>query len=118
MNIRKRLKDFSELVVFEHSIFSLPFIFIAMFTAAKGWFGFTLLLLGALAAISARNFAMAFNRYVDRFIDKENPRTSARPSVDGRISERETLFFILLNAAVFIASGYFKIGRASCRERV
>lgn len=107
MGIAKKLKDFSELVVFEHSIFSLPFIFIAMFTAANGWFGFTLLLLGTLAAVSARNFAMAFNRYADRSIDKENPRTAKRPSVDGRISNVEILFFIFLNGAIFIITGYF-----------
>ncbi|MDD3505099.1 MAG: 4-hydroxybenzoate octaprenyltransferase, partial [Sulfurimonas sp.] len=41
-----KLKDFNELVMFEHSIFSLPFIFIAMIVAAGGWFGFWLLFLG------------------------------------------------------------------------
>jgi len=106
MGFIKKLKDFSELVVFEHSVFSLPFIFIAMVSAAQGWFGFWLLLLGVLAALSARNFAMAFNRYADRFIDKENPRTLSRPSVDGRISERENILFMSINAAVFIAVGY------------
>ncbi|MGZ5208374.1 MAG: menaquinone biosynthesis prenyltransferase MqnP, partial [Sulfuricurvum sp.] len=44
--------------MFQHSIFSLPFIFIAMIVAAEGWFGFKLLILGAIAAISARNTAM------------------------------------------------------------
>lgn len=33
-----------------------------------------LLILGLLAAISARNFAMGFNRYADRDIDKYNPK--------------------------------------------
>ncbi|MGE4512051.1 MAG: 4-hydroxybenzoate octaprenyltransferase, partial [Sulfurimonadaceae bacterium] len=42
----QKLKDFNELVMFEHSIFSLPFIFIAMIVAADGWFGFALLILG------------------------------------------------------------------------
>ncbi len=102
----KKLKDFNELVMFEHSIFSLPFIFIAMVVAADGWFGFWLLLLGALAAISARNFAMGLNRYADRDIDAQNPRTANRPNVDGRLDATSILIFIAVNAFVFVAVAY------------
>ncbi len=101
------LKDLSELVMFKHSIFSLPFIFIAMFTAAKGWFGWKLFLLGTLAAIFARNFAMGVNRYLDRDIDALNPRTANRPSVDGRVDKKTQLVFIFLNGAFFIITAYF-----------
>ncbi len=107
MSLKQKLKDFSELVVFEHTIFSFPFIFLAMVVAAKGWFGFKLLILGALAAISARNFAMGVNRYLDRDIDALNPRTKNRPSVDGRVSTTQMLVFIVINAAVFIIVAYF-----------
>ncbi len=107
MNIIKTLKNINELVMFKHSIFSLPFIFIAMIVSANGWFGFKLLFLGILEAVSARNFAMAFNRYVDRDIDKKNPRTANRPSVDGRVSERMMIGFIILNGAIFILVAYF-----------
>ncbi len=107
MSIKQKLKDFSELVVFEHTIFSFPFIFLAMVVAAKGWFGFKLLILGALAAISARNFAMGVNRYLDRDIDALNPRTKNRPSVDGRVSTSQMLIFIAINAAIFIIVAYF-----------
>ena len=47
--ISKLLNDFNELVMFKHSIFSLPFIFIAMVVASDGWFGFELLIMGILA---------------------------------------------------------------------
>ncbi len=107
MSIKQKLKDFSELVVFEHTIFSFPFIFLAMVVAAKGWFGFKLLILGALAAISARNFAMGVNRYLDRDIDALNPRTKNRPSVDGRVSAIQMLIFIIINAILFIIVAYF-----------
>ncbi len=103
----QRLTDFSELVMFQHSVFSLPFIFIAMIVAADGWFGWLLLVQGAIAAVSARNFAMGVNRYLDRDIDALNPRTSSRPSVDGRISEASMISFIVVNAAVFIAVAWF-----------
>jgi len=105
-NFKKKLKDFNELVAFTHSVFSLPFIFVAMIVAADGWFGFRLLVLGVLAAISARNFAMGVNRYADRDIDAKNPRTASRPNVDGRLDKGSILIFIAVNAFVFVAVAY------------
>lgn len=102
-----KLKDFNELVMFEHSIFSLPFIFIAMVVAANGWFGFGLLFLGAAAAVSARNFAMGLNRFADRDIDAKNPRTMSRPNVDGRLDASSIFIFVVVNALAFIAVAYF-----------
>ncbi|MBN2895490.1 MAG: 4-hydroxybenzoate polyprenyltransferase [Campylobacterales bacterium] len=100
-------RRFNELVMFQHTVFSLPFIFIAMVVAADGWFGWRLLLLGLLAAMSARNFAMGLNRYVDRDIDAKNPRTKHRPSVDGRLGSQGILLFMLANALLFVAVAYF-----------
>ncbi|WP_041644458.1 menaquinone biosynthesis prenyltransferase MqnP [Aliarcobacter butzleri] len=105
--LMKKLNDFSELVMFQHSIFALPFIFIAMVVAANGWFGFKLLILGVLAAVTARNFAMGFNRYMDRDIDALNPRTVNRPNVDGRISANAMFIFVVVNALLFIVVAYF-----------
>ena len=104
--IIQKAKDFNELVMFEHSIFSLPFIFIAMIVAADGWFGFTLLIFGIFAAVSARNFAMGVNRYADRDIDAQNPRTATRPNVDGRLDSASILLFIAVNAFVFVSVAY------------
>jgi len=97
--------------MFKHSVFSLPFIFIAMLAASytdtgSGWFGWKLLLLGTVAAVSARNFAMGVNRYLDRDIDILNPRTKNRPSVDGRVTNRQMLLFIIVNALVFTGVAY------------
>ncbi|MDD5051942.1 MAG: 4-hydroxybenzoate polyprenyltransferase [Sulfuricurvum sp.] len=105
--LAKRLRDFNELVMFQHTVFSLPFIFTAMIVAANGWFGFKLLILGMLAAISARNAAMGFNRYVDRRFDKHNPRTAGRPSVDGRLDGVSIAIFTVVNALAFMAVSYF-----------
>lgn len=111
-NIKRILNNFSELVMFKHSVFALPFIFIAMITSsvevnASAWFGFKLLILGVLAAVTARNFAMGFNRYMDRDIDALNPRTINRPNVDGRVSATQMLAFVILNALAFIIVAYF-----------
>lgn len=110
--LKKLFADFSELVMFKHSVFSLPFIFIAMLVASYldsgfGWFGWKLLFLGALAAVSARNFAMGVNRYLDRDVDILNPRTKGRPSVDGRVSNAQMLGFIVINALLFVVVAYF-----------
>lgn len=106
------LKDIGDLIVFKHSVFALPFIFTAMITASflrddTPWFGWSLLCFGLVCAVSARNFAMAFNRYMDKDIDKDNPRTANRPSVDGRIGAKNLKIFIIVNALVFIISAYF-----------
>ncbi|MEA1879569.1 MAG: menaquinone biosynthesis prenyltransferase MqnP [Campylobacterota bacterium] len=111
-SLKKVLADFSELVMFKHSVFSLPFIFIAMLVASKltynsSWFGWKLLFLGVLAAVTARNFAMGVNRYLDRDIDILNPRTKGRPSVDGRVSNTQMLGFIVMNAFLFVLVAYF-----------
>ena len=98
--------------MFKHSVFSLPFIFIAMLVASSidsgtGWFGWKLLFLGTLAAITARNFAMGVNRYLDRDIDILNPRTKGRPSVDGRVTNAQMIAFIVFNALFFVVVAYF-----------
>ncbi len=108
----QKLKDFNELVMFQHSIFSLPFIFIAMVVAANGWFGFKLLILGALAAVTARNFAMGLNRWADREFDSLNPRTASRPSVDGRLDATSIFIFTAVNALAFIGVAYIINGLA------
>lgn len=100
------IKKYMELVKFSHTIFSIPFILIAMVVAANGWFGWKLLFLGLLAAVSARNFAMAVNRYLDRDIDAKNPRTKDRPSVTGEISDSQMRLFIFANALIFIGTAY------------
>lgn len=108
----KTLKDTLELIVFKHSVFALPFIFTAMFVASKqvnnsAWFGFYILVFAVLCAVSARNFAMAVNRYLDASVDAQNPRTANRPSVDGRIGRGNLQLFIAANAIIFVISSAF-----------
>lgn len=107
----KKIKDFSELVAFEHTIFSAPFMLIALLCASLQknhslWFGFEMLGLCLLALIFARNFAMAFNRYLDRDIDAKNERTKNRPSVDGRIGINAMRVLIIFNALGFVGVSY------------
>ncbi len=106
------LKDINELIVFKHSLFALPFIITAAMVASNelngslwpGWWIFTA---SIIAAVSARNYAMAANRYLDEDIDRPNPRCANRPSVDGRIGRKNLLIFITINAVIFIAISCF-----------
>ncbi|NPA55526.1 MAG: UbiA family prenyltransferase [Epsilonproteobacteria bacterium] len=101
------LLKMAKLVKFEHTIFSMPFIFVAMLVASHGWFGMRLFVLVVLAAVFARNFAMGVNRYLDRDIDIKNERTKDRVSVNGEVSPWQMQIFILLNALGFWVVTYF-----------
>lgn len=111
-NLLVKLAHFSELIAFKHTIFSASFILIAMCVASvqtngSVWVGGKTFCLCALALITARNFAMGFNRFCDKNIDSRNPRTISRPSVDGRISTMSMSIFCVLNALGFIITSYF-----------
>lgn len=100
------MKKYFSLVLFAHSIFALPFAFIGFFLAiytTSHQFHWSLLLLMVACMVSARNAAMAFNRYLDRHIDALNPRTAIRDIPAGRVSAKQALFFVVLNSALFIA---------------
>ena len=78
------LKEIFEFVKIEHTLFSLPFVFIGAEIAGSA----TMLQLTwiLVAAIGARGLAMALNRIIDRDIDAQNPRTSKRHLASGTMS--------------------------------
>ncbi|TDQ79379.1 4-hydroxybenzoate polyprenyltransferase [Sphingobacterium yanglingense] len=98
------------LVLFAHSIFALPFAIIGFFLAVSTtdfqfeWKLFGLML---LCMVTARNAAMAFNRYLDRDVDALNPRTAVRDIPAGRISPKAAFTFTILNGIVFTIATYF-----------
>lgn len=57
--------------------------------------------------VTARNSAMAFNRYIDRKFDAMNPRTAVREIPSGIIKPSNALFFIILNCILFVISTWF-----------
>jgi 4-hydroxybenzoate polyprenyltransferase len=65
-------------IKFEHTVFALPFAYIAMVLAAGGWPGWWTATWVTVAMVGARTCAMAVNRVVDREIDARNPRTAGR----------------------------------------
>jgi len=99
------MKKYFSLVLFAHTVFAMPFAIIGFFLAlsATGYeFNWIKLFLMILCMVFARNAAMAFNRYLDRHIDAQNPRTAIRDIPSGRISSGETLIFTIINSLLFI----------------
>jgi len=82
----KGIRDFLELIKFEHTLFALPFAYVGMILAAGGWPTWPQALWITVAMASARTVAMAANRLADRVIDARNPRTAGRPLASGRVS--------------------------------
>ncbi len=105
------MKKFLSLVKFSHTIFALPFAMLGLFLGffASGDFrpDWWLLLKVVLCMVFARNSAMAFNRYIDRHIDKENPRTAYREIPSGKINPESALIFVIVNCLLFIGTTYF-----------
>ena len=57
--------------------------------------------------IFARSSAMSFNRWADRHIDAENPRTVIREIPAGIISANSALWFTIINCAAFVTTTWF-----------
>ena len=68
----ENIAKYLRLVKFSHTIFAMPFAL------------------------------MGFNRWADRNIDKENPRTANREIPAGIISPRKAIIFVIANALLFI----------------
>jgi 4-hydroxybenzoate polyprenyltransferase len=124
------VKAFLRLVMIEHSVFALPFAYLAALTAMRlhthcgadsygwdglyqpdiavsrcggGWFDWKRLLLLTLAMVAARTFAMAANRVIDREVDARNPRTANRELVVGTVSVATARTGAVVALAVFLA---------------
>lgn len=104
------IKNYLSLVKFSHTVFALPFALIGYFLAVKKFdfpLDWTLFIKVILCMVFARSAAMAFNRWLDRDIDKLNPRTSIREIPMGIIGENEALIFVIVSSLLFITTTYF-----------
>lgn len=102
-----RTKAFLRLVMIEHSIFALPFAYIAALTAMfqlDGNVHWVRLLLVTVCMVGLRTFAMAVNRIIDREIDARNPRTAHRELVTGAMSVKHAWTGALIAVVIFLGS--------------
>ena len=93
-------------IKFEHTVFALPFAYIAMVLAAAGWPGWWTVAWVTAAMVGGRTCAMAVNRVVDRLIDAGNPRTAQRHVPTGTLRVWELRSLAAAGAVLmFLAAG-------------
>lgn len=111
----RRVKDFLELIKFEHTIFALPFAYVGMLFAARAafdagrnspWPTWREFLWITVAMAAARTLAMGVNRLVDRALDARNPRTAGRPLVTGRVTLSTAVAGTALSAGVLVFAAW------------
>jgi 4-hydroxybenzoate polyprenyltransferase len=104
---RGKIRAFLSLVMIEHSVFALPFAYIAALTAmwqqtrSVHW---AQLVLITVAMVSARTVAMSANRILDRRFDALNPRTARRELITGELTVRSAWVGTIVALVIFLAS--------------
>ncbi|MDQ2797878.1 MAG: 4-hydroxybenzoate octaprenyltransferase [Actinomycetota bacterium] len=102
-----KIRKFLRLVMIEHSVFALPFAYIAALTAmwtqtrSVHWRELALI---TVAMVSARTVAMSANRILDRNFDALNPRTAKRELVTGELSVGSAWVGTAVALVVFLGS--------------
>lgn len=95
-----------EMIKFQHTVFALPFAFLAAFTAAGGVPNLRTIFWIVVAMVGARSAAMAFNRLVDVDVDSENPRTKTRALPAGLVTPQFVIVFTIASVALFIVAAW------------
>lgn len=90
----------------EHTFFAMPFVYTGAVFAARGVPSWWALLWITLAVLGARTAAMAANRYFDREIDANNPRTARRALVAGTLSPSTMLWAVLCGLALLLIAAW------------
>jgi 4-hydroxybenzoate polyprenyltransferase len=104
------IKQYASLVKFGHTVFALPFALCGFaFAVAQPEYTFSwpTLFLVILCMVTARNSAMAFNRWLDAKYDALNERTAVREIPSGVIQSKQALIFVIINSVLFIVGAYF-----------
>ncbi len=100
------LRHFFDAIKFEHTVFALPFAYVAMVLAADGWPGWCVLCWVTLAMAGARTLAMSVNRLADRLVDASNPRTAQRHLPTGLLAPWHMLLAAVLSGALLALSAW------------
>ncbi len=101
-----RLIKYSEMVMFSHTLFSLPFAVMSVLWAGNGLPRATTFIWILIALFAARNGANAFNRVIDSEIDGRNPRTSDRHIPSGIIKKKEAIALTFILFLIFEIAAY------------
>lgn len=106
MGFLRKLKTLGDVVIFRHTLFSMPMAYLAAFLAAWGFPGLHKFFWITVAMIGARNGANALNRLIDHEIDAKNPRTANRHLPKGVISRKEVWFFAVVCFLLLVIAAF------------
>ena len=109
MLISKPLRSFYSFakdIKLSHSIFALPFVAAGILLSNISYISIQQGALILCCMISARSFSMGMNRYLDRFIDAKNPRTSHRQIPKGDLKPSASLSWSLIFALIFLCCAF------------
>jgi 4-hydroxybenzoate polyprenyltransferase len=107
MHVISRLKEYAQLVAFEHTVFALPFALSAMvLAAAPAWPPVNVWGWVIVAMVGGRTYAMALNRLLDATIDAANPRTKNRAIPAGRVKKAEAWLLVGLSGALLTGATF------------
>jgi 4-hydroxybenzoate polyprenyltransferase len=86
---------------------NLPFALAFLLAAAHGLPRWQTFVLVVIAVLAARNAGHAFNRWTDRRLDAQNPRTQGRALVTGRLTPGFALGVTAASSAILIIAAAF-----------
>ncbi|NTW66694.1 MAG: UbiA family prenyltransferase [Nitrospirae bacterium] len=101
-----KIKIILEMIKFEHTIFALPFAFTGALLALDGLPSLEQVIWIIAAMVGARSAAMGFNRWADRDIDAQNPRTKTRALPLGLVTPAQVLAFIIVSSGLLVLAAY------------
>jgi 4-hydroxybenzoate polyprenyltransferase len=101
------VREFGRFLEIQNLGLNLPFAIAFLVLAAQGLPTLPVLALVVIAFVAARNTGHSFNRWADRALDRENPRTRDRALPAGRTRPGVALAIALANAAIVVVAAYF-----------
>ncbi len=107
MSLLHRIAAVLEMIKVQHSVFALPWAFVAAaYAIGRGPVPWAKLLWIGLAMVAARSAALAFNRIADAKLDARNPRTSSRAIPAGKLTVAFTAAFTGAMIALFVLAAW------------
>jgi 4-hydroxybenzoate polyprenyltransferase len=107
MSLVGKLSATFEMIKVQHSVFALPWAFVAAaYAIGRGPVPWDKLGWILVAMVAARSAAMAFNRIADARLDAENPRTKGRAIPAGRLTVAFTAGFTAVMAALLVVAAW------------
>ena len=88
------------------SLFALPFAFMGMVLAARGWPGWHAFIWINVAMFGARTLAMSGNRVINAKEDALNPRTMNRHLPQGLLKPAEVIGMMAVSLVIFLVAAY------------